>query len=101
MFFSENAEYPRMKQTTRADRLRDVARDRWGDGWTLKIEEYADGSRDHRVVHSRGVVETDAGPAVERDRLLFDADGRIVRDRVQTTTGDQLSREVVERPVDE
>lgn len=85
--------------SNRAERLRAVARDLWGDSWVLKIEEWADGSRDLRVVHSRGVVETDVGPATERDRLLFDDAGRIVHDRTVETKTETVSTELVERDV--
>lgn len=89
-----------MEQLSRADRLRQAAYQRWGDGWTLETREYADGTRDHIVYHSRGRVDVDGESVLERDRLLFDDEGNIVHDRERATTKQQVDNEVIERRVD-
>lgn len=89
-----------MEQTSRADRLREVARDRWGVSWTLETKEYADRSTDHIVYHSRGRVDVDGESVIERDRLLFDDDGNIVHDRERVRPEKQVELETIERRID-
>lgn len=85
-----------MRQTTCAERLREAARELWGDQWTLRTLEYADGSEDLVAYRSRGIVKEGV---VERERLLFDADDCIVRDRVRLRKREQLESEVIDRDV--
>lgn len=86
-----------MEQLTRADRLREAARELWGDAWTLHTREYADGATDRMVYHSRGLTEVNGDPVIERDRLLFDDKDTIVHDRVRVRKQEQLESVVVDR----
>lgn len=74
-----------MDEQTARERLREAARERWGENWTIRVTEYADGSTDIMAFSSNGVVEVDGERVIERERLLFDADGEIVHDRVRLT----------------
>jgi len=85
-----------MCQHSRRDRLRDLARDLWGDAWTLRTQTYADGSTDHIVFHSRGRVTVDGESLLERDRLEFDGDGNVVHSRERVRKEERVEHELVD-----
>lgn len=61
-------------------RLRDEARERWGEQWFLESREWADGDARHRVIHRRG-RPADAD-RLEQDELYLDDTGEVVVERV-------------------
>ena len=60
------------------DRLREAARERYGDEWFLRVTEHADGDRYVEAVHT---VEVVADGLVIRDFLRIGEDGDIERTR--------------------
>jgi len=86
-----------MGQTNRAEQLKEIAQEKWGKHWTLKTFKFADGSTEHVVLHSRGLVDDGI---LERDRLLYDGEGNIVHDRERATKEIRQSHEVIERRID-
>jgi hypothetical protein len=88
-----------MEQLTRADRLRKVARKRWGDRWTLRTQEYSDASTDHVIFHSRGRVTVDGESLLERDRLELDGDGNVVHTRERVQKEKRIEHELVDGDV--
>ena len=63
------------------DKLREEARQRWGERWTLETREWADGSRRARAIHSRG--RTEDGDRLKRDELTITEEGEVVVERVE------------------
>lgn len=78
------------------ERLRTAATDLWGDSWTIRELEYADGSTDLMAYHSQGLVDHGGERVLERERLLFDTDGDLVRDRVRLTKQQQVDHELLD-----
>lgn len=89
-----------MEQLTRADRLKEAARELWGDTWTLRTLEFADGSTDHVVYRSRGLVEGSDGKLLERDRLVLDDTDEIVHTRERVEKETRRNSELISRDVD-
>lgn len=79
------------------EKLEELARERWGERWTIKIQHFATGSRKAIAYHSRGVVdETDDGTTIrELERLQIDEDGRVGFDRIRVRPREVL--DVLER----
>lgn len=78
------------------DRLRAEARERWGDRWTIKTTEWADGTTRHRAIRSRGRVEVDGESLIEQDELKFTTDGELVVERVRVEPGERHSCGIVD-----
>lgn len=65
------------------DHLEALARERWGDEWTMRITRWADGDQQAIVVHSVGVVDdSDDGKILEKERIQSYRDGSVRWDRV-------------------
>lgn len=63
----------------RLERTKEVAREQWGDAWTVRALHFADGSVRPVAFRSLGVdreaTEASEGTVVERERLWVGEDG--------------------------
>lgn len=73
------ADDPRGDTSTEIEQLREAARDRWGDAWTIRQLHFADGSTSAHAFRSRGRTEDGH---LEKERLFVGEDGRVYADRV-------------------
>lgn len=64
---------------TEIERLREAARDRWGDSWTIRQLHFADGSTSEHAFRSRGRTEDGH---LEKERLFVGEDGQVFADRI-------------------
>lgn len=88
------------------DRLEELARERWGERWTIETKRFADGDRQSIAYHSRGVVDADEydEKLVEFERLQLTDDGAVGYDRVwirQEAIVDVREQELLDAPVDD
>jgi hypothetical protein len=60
--------------------VREAARERWGDAWTLVRKEWADGDSQVRAIHSLG--RTADGDRLKREELTVGDTGEVVVETV-------------------
>lgn len=85
--------------------LESLARDLWGEYWTIKIECFADGTNQAMAVHGGSkVTDHDRDQRVrEVERIAVDEDGQVGYDRVHLTRSDlveMVEKQVVDDPSD-
>ncbi len=88
--------------TDQLERLRDAARDRWDDKWTVDARHYADGTIQAWADHRRGRVDAadhdfdDGADVVVRERLWVGPNGERVVQREHVRREDRKTVEVLE-----
>ena|GEM_PF-5550226 len=88
--------------TDHLEQLRDAARDRWDDEWTIDARHYADGTVQAHAYHRRGRVDAadhdfgEEADVVARDRLWVGPDGERVVQREHARGEDRKTIEVLE-----
>lgn len=97
----------KLRPEEKIKRLKNAARERWGDAWTIHTLRFADGSTKSTAYHSRSLVgdprEGRDETILERDRLVIADDGRLVyeREHVQKERSiDVRERELIHDPTD-
>lgn len=75
--------------------LEDAARERWGEHWTIRIQQFSDGSIRTFAFHSKG--RTDEGQ-LEHERLLPAGDDEFVHVRRVFEPEQQIDEEVLDDP---
>ncbi|WP_436936564.1 hypothetical protein [Halovenus marina] len=66
-----------MSRSTREEQLENIARDLWGEEWTIETRKWADGSSQSIAFHTKKVVDRDAD-ILERELLKLTEDGSYV-----------------------
>ena len=74
------------------NQLKEVARNHWNDGWTIRQLHFADGSSSAHAFRTRGKNEEGL---LRRERLFVGADGEVYQDRVLINDAEIV--EVLER----
>jgi len=88
--------------TDQLERLREAARDRWDDEWTIDARHYADGTIQAWADHHRGRVDAadhdfdEDADVVVRERLWVGPDGKRVVQREHVRREDRKTVEVLE-----
>lgn len=78
------------------DRLREAARERWGDGWTIEVRHFADGTTRMHAYSNQG--QTADGNTV-RERLMPGSDGELHHEKVVVSGGEEIvEQETLESP---
>lgn len=78
----------------RLERLKDEARDRWGERWVVKVSHFADGDRRAHAIRSRG--QNNSGHLV-KDQLFMLENGEMSVQRV-TVEHNEIDSKVIELP---
>jgi len=88
--------------TDHLERLRDAARERWDDKWTIDARHYADGTVQAHAYHSRRRLDADEhdfdedADVFEREHLWVGPDGERVVQREHVCGEDRKTVEVLE-----
>jgi len=80
---------------SRTERIREAARERWGDRWRIERSEYADGTVVPKAIRYMGRTGDDDGICV-REEILFDADDKLAFYRREFRPENSLNRERVD-----
>ena len=70
---------PEMDADEKIARLKEAARERWGERWTVEVRYFADGDFSANAVRSRG--QTEEGH-LKQDVMFITDDGEIVGERI-------------------
>ena len=68
----EDALQERPTMDSELDRLKTVARELWGDSWTIRVTRWADGSQQAFAFRSHGLADPDSDDDLyERERMVL------------------------------
>lgn len=84
------------------ERLEEIARERWGERWTITQKHFADGTTKATAWRNIGPVDVDdiEGKVFEREEIRID-DGEALHSHVYRRAGEAIEREYEITPVDE
>ena len=83
-------------------RLKQLARERWGEEWAIEQRHWADGTTSEHAYHTIGPVDVDDVDQKVREceYLWLNEEGQHVVERIQLTAEEAIHREIVADPFD-